>query len=112
MHLVIDQEIETTVQIRLCPPCPKVLAITHEKANRDEMNDYFQKKFYPMTVVYMIGRSYKAEPQCKPDETLFDAWKELIHRRFLGLTASQSVGSQYLSDVVSVHVSATFEREY
>ena len=108
---MIDQEIETTVQIRLCPPCPKVLVVTHEKANRDDMNDYFQKKFYPLQVVYLIGRAYKATPTCKPDETLFDAWKELIHRRFFGLTVSQFVGSQYLSDVVSVHVSATFERE-
>ena len=61
--------------------------ITHEKANRDEMNDYFQRKFYPMQVVYLIGRSYKAEPTCKPDETLYDAWKELIHRRFCEPTA-------------------------
>ena len=77
MHLVIDQERADLPMDRLCPPCLKVLVITHEKARVEDMSDYFTKKFAPLEVLYLVGRSYKASPTCTPDETLFDLWKDL-----------------------------------
>ena len=40
------------------------------------MDDYFTRKFAPLQPIYVVGRSYKAEPKCHPSETLFDAWKD------------------------------------
>ena len=62
--------------------------ITHEKARVEDMDDYFAKKFYPMKVIYVIGRSYRADPECRPDKTLYDAWKELVGRRLVTVTVS------------------------
>ena len=98
MHLVIDQERADRPMDRLCSPCQKVLVITHEKARVEDMSDYFQKKFHPLEVVYLVGRSYKASPQCKPEETLFDAWKDLVRRKLFGLTSSQFACPQHLND--------------
>ena len=53
------------------------------------MDDYFAKKFHPLQVCYVIGRSYKAAPECEPDETLFDAWKDLAGRRLVIVTVAQ-----------------------
>ena len=41
-----------------------------------QLDDYFTRKFAPLHPLYVIGRSYKAEPTCHPSETLFDAWKD------------------------------------
>ena len=62
------------------------------------MSDYYQKKLHPLHVLYLIGRSYTAGPTCRPDETLFDAWKELVHRRLFGLTSSQFACPLRLND--------------
>ena len=78
--------LEPTARFPVVPPCRKVLVITHEKARVEDMDDYFAKKFYPLKVIYLIGRSYKASPECSPDETLFDAWKELVGRRLVSVT--------------------------
>ena len=43
----------------------------------EDMDDYFAKKFHPLKVMYLIGRSWGAEPTCKAKETLYDAWKDL-----------------------------------
>ena len=59
------------------------------------MTDYFQKKFYPLQVLYLIGRSYRASPECEPDKTLFDAWKEPVHWRLSGPTSSHSACPQH-----------------
>ena len=62
--------------------------MTHEVTKMAEMEDYFTKKFYPILPMYMIGRSYKMEPNCKPNQTLYDAWTELavhsLHHLALG----------------------------
>ena len=79
---------EPTARSRVLPPCLKILVITHEKARVEDMDDYFAKKFYPLKVLYVIGRSYKAEPECRPDKTLFDAWQELVGRRLVKVTLS------------------------
>ena len=52
--------------------------ITHERANMDEFNDYFALKFAPLSVVYVMGRSYAAQPECDPKVTLYDAWMDLL----------------------------------
>ena len=36
------------------------------------MDSYFGNKFHPARPVYVLGRSYKAEPTCKPQEKLFE----------------------------------------
>ena len=50
--------------------------MSHEKAREDEMTSYFSKKFFPAVPVYVFGRSYAAEPKCKPEQTLYDNWLE------------------------------------
>ena len=50
--------------------------MTHELSKQDKMSTYFAKKFYPAIPQYVVGRSYKAEPKCEPEETLFDNWTE------------------------------------
>ena len=55
----------------------QVFVITHEKARLEDMDDYFARKFHPLVPMFMIGRSYAMEPECKPSETLYDLWKDL-----------------------------------
>ena len=43
------------------------------------MDSYFGNKFHPARPVYVLGRSYKAEPTCAPQETLFDNWMDRSH---------------------------------
>ena len=50
--------------------------MTHENAREKEMTDYFTKKFSPALPVFVMGRSYTAQPTCKPENTLFDNWLE------------------------------------
>ena len=52
--------------------------MTHGATKMSEMEDYFTKKFYPILPMFMIGRSYKLDPICKPKYTLYDAWTELL----------------------------------
>ena len=70
----------TTVARSSCviPTSIQVLAITHETADLSIMDDWFAHKFAPLQVLFLIGRSYKAEPTCHPKETLYDLWKDLI----------------------------------
>ena len=67
----------------------EVLVITHEKARTADMDDYFAKKFHPLQVLYVIGRSYKMSPECTPWVTLYDAWKELPCPRYVSVTLTQ-----------------------
>ena len=57
---------------------PQVFVITHENARMSDMDDYFARKFRNLQALFVIGRSYLAEPQCLPKETLYDAWKEPV----------------------------------
>ena len=50
--------------------------MTHELSKNEEMSTYFAKKFCPATPQFVVGRSYKASPKCKPEETLFDNWMD------------------------------------
>ena len=59
--------------------CCQVLVMSHEKTKEVEMSSYFGNKFYPARPVYVLGRSYKANPTCKPEETLFDNWMDRSH---------------------------------
>ena len=54
----------------------QVFVITHEKARTKELDDYFALKFHPLQVMMVVGRSYKAEPECDPRHTLYDAWQD------------------------------------
>ena len=40
--------------------------MTHELARSADMDDYFAKKFHPMEVLYVVGRSYASSPTCTP----------------------------------------------
>ena len=53
--------------------------MSHERSNSAEMDSYLSNKFYPAKPVYVLGRSYKAEPTCKPQEALFDNWMDRSH---------------------------------
>ena len=57
----------------------QILAITHERVRMEDQSDYFAKKIHPLRVLVLIGRSYGAEPRCKPEHTLYDAWKDRLH---------------------------------
>ena len=59
--------------------CCQVLVMSHERTNSAEMDSYFGNKFHPARPIYVVGRSYKAEPQCKPEHTLFDNWMDRSH---------------------------------
>ena len=50
--------------------------MTHELAADREMDSYFAEKFYPARPLFVLGRSYKADPECKPQETLFNNWMD------------------------------------
>ena len=56
----------------------EVFVITHERARIKEMDDYFARKFEPLQVMMVMGRSYAAAPKCDPRVTLYDAWKDHI----------------------------------
>ena len=79
---------EPTARSPVVPPSLQILVITHEKARVEDMDDYFAKKLYPLRVMYVIGRSNAASPECRPDKTLFDAWQELVGRRLASATLS------------------------
>ena len=59
--------------------CCQVLVVSHEVTMEVEMSSYFGNKFYPARPVYLLGCSYKANPTCKPEETLFDDWMDRSH---------------------------------
>ena len=56
------------------PYVRQALIMSHELSNDAEKSSYFAKKFAPATPVYVLGRSYKASPECKPEQTLYDNW--------------------------------------
>lgn len=56
----------------------QVLVMSHELSAEREMDDYFAKKFNPAVPIFVVGRSYKSNPQCKPEETLYDAWLDCL----------------------------------
>ena len=41
-----------------------------------DTNDHFAKKFSPLVPFYIMSRSYKKSPECDPNVTLFDCWKD------------------------------------
>ena len=54
----------------------KVLVLTHEATRLEETTDYFARKFAPLVPFYVMSRSYKMSPECLPEHTLFDCWKD------------------------------------
>ena len=59
--------------------CQVVIVMSHELANDQEMDSYFAEKFYPAKPIFVLGRSYKADPECKPDQTLYNNWMDPSH---------------------------------
>ena len=59
--------------------CCQVLIMSHDKSKEQQMSSYFGNKFYPARPVFTLGRSYTADPQCKPQESLFDNWMDRSH---------------------------------
>ena len=53
--------------------------MSHEKSKESQMTSYFSNKFYPALPIFTLGRSYKADPQCKAEESLFDNWMDRSH---------------------------------
>ena len=39
---------------------------------------YASFAFAPIPVVGVYGRSYRAEPQCKPEEAVYYGWKDIV----------------------------------
>ena len=50
--------------------------MTHEATEMKDTNDHFAKKFSPLVPFYIMSRSYKKSPECDPNVTLFDCWKD------------------------------------
>ena len=48
--------------------------MSHEKSDEKEMTSYFANKFRPARPLFVFGRSYAADPKCKPEHTLYDNW--------------------------------------
>ena len=53
--------------------------MSHELTDEAAMDSYFGNKFFPAKPVYVLGRSYKAEPACKPHQTLWHNWMDRSH---------------------------------
>ena len=72
--------VETTVARSSCvtPTSIKVLVITHEKADLRNTDDYFAHKFFPLQVMFLIGRNQSRAHRLYPRVTLYDLWKDLI----------------------------------
>ena len=54
-----------------------MLATTRERAMAHDMGDYFVRSFFPLQVMFVLGRSYAAEPTFEPRVTLYDPREEL-----------------------------------
>ena len=54
-------------------------ATTRERAMAHDMGDYVARKFFPLQVMFVSGRSFAAEPRCEPRATVYDLWKELAN---------------------------------
>lgn len=52
------------------------MVLTHELTKLQDSHDFFARKFAPLVPVYVMSRSYKAEPKCKPEHTLYHCWKD------------------------------------
>ena len=46
-----------------------MLFTTCERAMMHDMGDYFAHSFFPLQVMFVLGRSYAAEPTCEPRVT-------------------------------------------
>ena len=56
----------------------QVVVLTHEKASVEETMPYASYAFAPIPVVGIYGRSYKAEPQCRTEESVYYGWKDIV----------------------------------
>ena len=65
------------LRIPVVSPCLEVWATTRERAMAHDMGDYFARKFFPLQVMFVLGRSFAAEPMCEPRVTVYDLRKEL-----------------------------------
>ena len=74
--LLVCSELTASQSNLSCYYRKQVFVITHEKARTKELDDYFSLKFHPLQVMMVVGRSYKAEPECDPRHTLYDAWRD------------------------------------
>ena len=64
------------------PPGPhplssrEVLVITHEAQKLEDTDDFLVRKLDPLVPLFIMNRSYKMEPTCRPDDTVYDCWKD------------------------------------
>ena len=84
--------------------CCQVLVMSHEKADAGQMDSYFGNKFYPARPVYVIGRSYKAEPVCKPRETLWDNWMDRSHAQAMSPQSQLCIMASCVPHSIEHHV--------
>ena len=68
--------------------------MSHELSKESDVDNYFAKEFAPAVPMVVLGRSYKSEPECKPEETLFDNWMEISRMRRQSTVASWERGLQ------------------
>ena len=65
--------------IAIHPPIRvQVLVLTHERASAEETMPYASYVFAPIPVIGVYGRSYRAEPQCRPEESVYCGWKDVL----------------------------------
>ena len=65
------------LRIPVVSPCLEVWATTRERAMAHDMGDYFARKFFPLQVMFVSGRSLAAGSRCEPRVIVYDLWKEL-----------------------------------
>lgn len=61
---------------RVTPTSQKVFIITHELSRVSNISQHIEDIFDPLPVYFLLGRSAKAQPVCKPEKCLFYTWKE------------------------------------
>ena len=77
MFVSVRLSFDTILYIRApcCDKCFKVLVVTHEMSAIEHENRHLDDVFQPYPVHYVLGRSYKVQPTCPPEQCLFFTWK-------------------------------------
>ena len=71
----LDAE-EPTALPRQKSDIDEVLVITHEAQKLEDTDDFLVRKLDPLVPLFIMNRSYKMEPTCRPDDTVYDCWKD------------------------------------
>ena len=68
----LDAE-EPTALPRQKSDIDEVLVITHEAQKLEDPDFFLSRKLHPLVPLFI---SYKMEPFCEPEDTLYDCWKD------------------------------------